>query len=242
MNDDNAGRHQYADLLGHSYEYPGRYRRMIATGEPFVYYRGRTTADGRRQPQVYLGVGIVGATHDHGARFRCDILDYRQFIEPLPFRDSSGTYYEPAGLRRNYWRVGVRPIDAGTFARICSAAAKVKNVGMTNSRPGSPAPTTDAGVLNQIGSPDTGPSLDLSRDRWRGVPGGVCRLVGLMVSPGCDRSAAVARAPVPARVVPVLRDRRGGVDRVSRARGVPGAGRGRRRSQTPRASGRAARA
>jgi len=52
--------HEYADRFGEAYEYPVAYRNLIRTGEPFVYYRGRKKAGGGHQPQVYLGVGVVG--------------------------------------------------------------------------------------------------------------------------------------------------------------------------------------
>src|SRR4051794_10323953 len=106
--------HQYADELGVAYEYPTRYQNVIQTGEPFVYYRGRRRADGGVQPQVYLGVGVVGQIGPSNApgRLICSIENYTPFHTPVPFRDSDG-YLEPigsvpadrAGL---YFRQGVR--------------------------------------------------------------------------------------------------------------------------------------
>lgn len=44
----------YADDLGKSYEYPSRYRKLIQTGERFVYYRGRRRA-GSSQTSFCIG-------------------------------------------------------------------------------------------------------------------------------------------------------------------------------------------
>lgn len=121
--------HEYADELGVAYEYPIRYRNLIRPGEPFVYYRGRRRAEGRPQPQVYLGVGVVGDVRPSSSEGRliCSVEDFEPFAEPVPFK-LDGTYLEPlgnvppdrAGL---YFRQGVRSIDETTFGRILAAAA-----------------------------------------------------------------------------------------------------------------------
>jgi hypothetical protein len=60
QNESTESGHTYADELGVEYEYPTLYTNRIRTGAPFVYYRGRRKAEGGLQPQVYLGVGVVG--------------------------------------------------------------------------------------------------------------------------------------------------------------------------------------
>jgi Domain of unknown function (DUF3883) len=94
-----------------------------------VYYRGRRRAEGGRQPQVYLGAGLVGevrASPSEG-RLICAVEDFESFAEPVPFK-LDGEYLEPLGTvpahrAGLYFRQGVRSIDEETFARILAAAA-----------------------------------------------------------------------------------------------------------------------
>lgn len=127
QNDATVEGHDYADVLGQSYEYPRIYRNAIVTGERFVYYRGRRTATGAARPQVYLGTGVVGRIDD-GANglLTCAVEDFRPFPTPLPFKDGDA-YREPranafpssrTGL---FFRTGVRPIDESAFDAIVAA-------------------------------------------------------------------------------------------------------------------------
>jgi hypothetical protein len=120
--------HQYADVLGQSYEYPRRYRNQIRTGEQLVYYRGRRTTAGGMQPQVYLGTGVIGEISQEGAEglLTCKIEDYRPFPAPLSFKD--GDEYREVGARAYdqgqaglYFRTGVRVIDQNNFEAIVEA-------------------------------------------------------------------------------------------------------------------------
>lgn len=120
--------HEYADVLGQSYEYPRRYRNQVIQGERFVYYRGRRTATGATQPQVYLGTGVIGPITDSSAtgRLTCEIADYRPFPVPLSFkngdeyRETAAEAYEP-GRKGLYFRTGVRVIDEANFEEIVAA-------------------------------------------------------------------------------------------------------------------------
>lgn len=51
----------YEDRTGSSYEYPKMYRRLIRSGERFVYYKGRKKHGGGRAPQIILGRASLGA-------------------------------------------------------------------------------------------------------------------------------------------------------------------------------------
>jgi len=96
---------------------------LIKPGERFVYYRGRKTLGLGTRLQVYLGAGIVGRVSnspDRPDRLACQILDYRPFSEPVPFKDSDGTHLELAGRRKGFYQQGVRRIDEGLFERIAS--------------------------------------------------------------------------------------------------------------------------
>lgn len=115
----------YEDRTGISYQYPGRYRGIILAGERFVYYKGRRRRDGGRVPQVYFGAGVVGATRPDPIRldrFSCEILDYRAFPMPVPFKSARGEYLETGANRRGYFQPGVRVIAEEDFKRIIEAA------------------------------------------------------------------------------------------------------------------------
>jgi hypothetical protein len=120
MNDSSESSIEYADIPFVSYEYPARYRKRIQPGRPFVYYRGRRRVGGGRQPQVYLGTGIVGDIEESATsgRLICQILDGEEFLEPLPFKNADGTYLEPGGSRSGYFQQGVREIPEEAFQRI----------------------------------------------------------------------------------------------------------------------------
>lgn len=124
MNDSSESSIEYADIPYVSYEYPARYRKRIHPGRRFVYYRGRRRSGGGRQPQVYLGTGIVGDIWESNTpgRLVCRILDGEEFLEPLLFKDEAGIHLEPGGSRSGYFQQGVREIAEDTFQRILALA------------------------------------------------------------------------------------------------------------------------
>lgn len=125
MNEASEHERSYEDIPYVSYEFPSAYRRQVLEGEPFVYYRGRKRRIGGRQPQVYLGVGIVGTvvpSQHHANRFICQIVDGSAFPFPVPFKDASGAPLEAGGARRGYYQRGVRRIPETAFQRILQAA------------------------------------------------------------------------------------------------------------------------
>jgi hypothetical protein len=71
------------------------------------------------------GVGIVGEVRSspEAGRLICDILDYRPFDAPRPFKDAVGDYLEPEGSRRGYYQPGVRTIPDAIFDAILVRAA-----------------------------------------------------------------------------------------------------------------------
>jgi hypothetical protein len=168
QNESTESGHSYADELGVEYEYPTRYRNRIRTGEPFVYYRGRRRADGSLQPQVYLGVGVIGAItpSTNASRLVCAIEDFLGFNTPLGFK-ADGYYLEPlgkvpperAGL---YFREGVRVISEDTFARILAAAeAEDPTLGPHRQVAGVPwAPPEVARLVDEI-------SMDIAVDHLK---------------------------------------------------------------------------
>lgn len=59
---------------------------------------------------------------DHD-RMVCDILDYRPFPAPVPFKVGAVGYLEADGARRGYFQRGVRAISNEEFEGILTAAA-----------------------------------------------------------------------------------------------------------------------
>jgi hypothetical protein len=113
--------HLYADRQGEVYEFPMIYRNKVRPGERFVHYRTRRLKGGRRRPQAYVGEGIVGDVRispSNPDRLCCDLLSYRPFPKPVPFRDISGSYLEHGGTRRGYFQRGVRDIKASEYELI----------------------------------------------------------------------------------------------------------------------------
>ncbi|QZS52664.1 DUF3883 domain-containing protein [Rhodococcus opacus] len=122
QNEANLSEHEYADVLGESYEYPRKYRKLIQRGEQFVYYRGRRRAAGGSRTPAYFGTGIVGEITSYGDRYRCTILEYQPFQAPVEFKDGE-SYREPSANSHAsvgfFFQSGVRPIDQGSFDAIC---------------------------------------------------------------------------------------------------------------------------
>lgn len=116
---------RYADRTGVSYQFPKMYRGLIQPGERFVYYRGRGKIGGGRQLQVYFGVGLIGHVGfdpSNENRMLCDILDYRPFAAPVPFKRGATDYWETGAARRGYFQKGVRAISDAEFEQIIAAA------------------------------------------------------------------------------------------------------------------------
>jgi hypothetical protein len=120
MNEASEADITYEDVPFVSYEYPTRYRKRIREGTRFVYYRGRRRVGGGRQPQVYLGTGVIGAIRPsrNPGRLVCEVLDGDPFPEPVPFKDEGGNYLEPGGTRSGYYQQGVRKIPEEVFIAI----------------------------------------------------------------------------------------------------------------------------
>jgi hypothetical protein len=125
MNEASEADITYEDVPFVSYEYPTRYRKRIREGTRFVYYRGRRRVGGGRQPQVYLGTGVVGEIRPsrNPDRLVCEVLDGDRFPEPVPFKDEDGNYLEPGGSRSGYYQQGVRKITEEAFSAIIARGA-----------------------------------------------------------------------------------------------------------------------
>ncbi len=94
QNEETESGHDYRDVLGLSYEFPRRYKRLVVSGTPFVYYRGRRRQGGRTGPQLYLGQGKIGeVTQSRDGLLKCSIEAFQPFEPPVPFK-VDGVYLE----------------------------------------------------------------------------------------------------------------------------------------------------
>ncbi|WP_147795627.1 protein NO VEIN domain-containing protein [Cellulomonas sp. Y8] len=106
----------YRDIVGKQYEFPIRYRHLVVTGTPFVYYRGRR---GTRlgEPQ-YFGDGVVSFIEEPDATsdtMIAHLADVRLFDTPIAAKNRDGTYIETGTSKGTNWANGVRKIDSGTY-------------------------------------------------------------------------------------------------------------------------------
>lgn len=124
-NEATESRISYADVTGIEYEYPSRYRKLIHTGERFVYYRGRRLPGGKTRPQQYFGAGVIGevaASKRHTGRLVCRIHDYREFTHPVGLRWPDGSRVEPGGAKGGlYYRTGVRTLTDDEYGALIEA-------------------------------------------------------------------------------------------------------------------------
>lgn len=122
----------WSDETGVLYHYPRRYAAMLPPGEPVVFYKGRmkdpTFASQRLSPDPhYFGLATIGQVYPDPASSKGDLFatldNFQRFAKAVPFK-LGGAYLEtiPANRKANYWRDGVRAIDAATFATIVGLA------------------------------------------------------------------------------------------------------------------------
>jgi hypothetical protein len=112
----------YKDVTGVSYEYPPMYANRMVSGAAFVYYR---SGDREGNPR-YFGTGTIGDSRPSASTtgwLECDILDYRAFESPIPFRTTDGRYLEPGGSRRGYYQQGCRRVPIEVIEEVRSAAS-----------------------------------------------------------------------------------------------------------------------
>ena len=113
-------------MEGVHYHYPTKYRSLVKTGEPFIYYRGVQRPGGKRGVAEYLGAGTIGAIWEDtdragkkGRAWYCAIENYARFNKPVPAK-VEGQNLER--IRRNLWRDGVRALAPDVYAEILRMA------------------------------------------------------------------------------------------------------------------------
>lgn len=123
---------QWEDDTGCLYHFPKRYSAILTPGTRVVYYKGRMKDAGFAQARLspephYFGVARIGQVYPDKASTKGDwfatVDDYQRFASPVGIKDGA-SYLEtiPAQREKNYWRDGVRAIDASTFSRVLKLA------------------------------------------------------------------------------------------------------------------------
>jgi signal transduction histidine kinase len=109
---------EYNDFVGQYYHFPDKYLGQFKTLPiEFVYYEGPQNGQG-----VYYGYGKIVSSptkdkREPGYSF-AEIVDYKPFLEPVPFIDEAGTGRESASPHFNYQNA-VRKIPAALLDEIC---------------------------------------------------------------------------------------------------------------------------
>lgn len=118
----------WKDIVGEQFHFPNKYKNLVKTGLPFVYYRGVRRKGGKRGSPEYFGVGRIGevwrdeeteAARASDQRWYCGVEGYRPFDVPVPWQVDGRTLEI---LKRNQFRDGVRKLPLATFQRICGLA------------------------------------------------------------------------------------------------------------------------
>lgn len=112
----------YADIVGVQYEFPDRYRNLVAEGDRFLYYRG---SRGAKLGSGYFGEGIVGriassAKPDH---LIAKVHDVELFGDVVSIRDAGGNYFETGTTAGTNWANGVRRLQDSRYDAVISAAS-----------------------------------------------------------------------------------------------------------------------
>jgi signal transduction histidine kinase len=108
----------YNDFVGQFYHFPDKYLSQFRSlPVEFIYYEGPQNGKG-----VYYGYGKIVSPpakdkREPGYSF-AEIIDYKPFLQPVPFKDEDGTGRESASPHFNYQNA-VRKIPADLLDEIC---------------------------------------------------------------------------------------------------------------------------
>lgn len=125
---------QWKDNTGVLCHFPKQYRRILEPGTQIVYYKGamgnaRYASSRLAAAPHYFGIGKIGAVRPDVASSKGDLFatieNYQRFTQAVIAKSAVGQYLEqiPANKLKNYWRDGVRQIDASVYASILANAS-----------------------------------------------------------------------------------------------------------------------
>ncbi len=111
----------FPNVAGQRFHFPNRYRDVVLSGRPVVYFRV-----GERGQMEYIGCGVIGEITSDPENVKVDPLrrplkwfaevrDYRSFVNPVFWKDGANRLEDLADLE---WNDMVRDISAATYHRI----------------------------------------------------------------------------------------------------------------------------
>lgn len=123
----------WKDDTGVLYHFPKRYSSLLVPGTKAIYYKGKIkdkkfSEDRLSDLPHYFAIATIGKIYSDRSSKKGDLFaiidDYQPFAEPV-LAKSDNDYFEliPSNRLNNYWRDGVRQINADTYARIVSNVA-----------------------------------------------------------------------------------------------------------------------
>lgn len=122
----------WSDKTGELYHFPKRYVDILKPGTKVIYYKGRVREKRFEKTRLsnkphYFGLGEIGnVVLDRSSNkedYFAEIKNFIRFSKPVLFKFEDN-YIEniPNAKINNYWRHGVREIDASAFNKIKSLA------------------------------------------------------------------------------------------------------------------------
>jgi hypothetical protein len=106
----------YQDKIGRTYHFPRRYYSLLTLSDAqFVYYEPRQSGKGE-----YFGYGRVGSIAQDPSQkdlYFAELLDYRPFSEPVPYKDEEGIHVEESLPKLA--QLAVRKVDEDVFEDLC---------------------------------------------------------------------------------------------------------------------------
>jgi putative restriction endonuclease len=145
---------QWSDDTGTLYHFPKRYATLLRTGTKVIYYKGKMKdaafASTRLSPEPhYFGHAVIGKVYPDPASVKGDLFAtievYKPFSSAIGIKQGT-SYLEriPSNRESNYWRDGVRAVDAEIFFRILTAAGlEPPGQGLQPVEAPKPTPDTD---------------------------------------------------------------------------------------------------
>ena len=123
---------QWNDEPGKKYHFPNRYKKYLQPGTEVIFYKGtlqdkRFLKNRRSKLPHYFAYGVIGKIEKDPESTKNDLYaffsEYKLFYD-IVLAKENGTFIEriPESRKTNYWRDGVRPIEADIFFSILKKA------------------------------------------------------------------------------------------------------------------------
>jgi putative restriction endonuclease len=123
---------QWDDETGVIYHFPKRYATILQPGTRVIYYKGKMKNAAFANARLslhphYFGQAVIGNIYSDPESIKGDLFATIESYSPFPGAlgiKQGGAYFEviPPNRESNYWRDGVRTVNAETFFAILAAA------------------------------------------------------------------------------------------------------------------------